>query len=442
MMDWSIEDLKKYDDRIIKIAKNKGLDWFPIDYEICDYYEMIGHMSYHGLPSHYSHWSYGKSFEKTHSLYNKGLQGLPYELIINSNPSIAYLMKENPLYLQVLIMAHCVGHSDFFKNNRTFKDTNPNVAVSNFRSARNRIQKYIENPAIGIEKVERILDAAHCIRFQTFRNNEKRIPYHEKKKKIIEDVNSQKREDFLLAPSSSDIREMTLTDDYDVLGFIIEHSKNLKDWERDLVEIVREESLYFIPQIKTKILNEGWASFWHYNIMKELDLPQSMHLPFLKMHNAVVCPHETRINPYHLGFYLFNKIEKEKGIEECFFIREVMHDTQAILQYLDINDFIELNMFSFDLHKKNNIYYISDVPDEEEGFRQVRDALIRNTGTNGIPSIYVETIEENGVLVLRHDHDGRDLEVQEANGVVDNIETLWGSPVKLFTVLEGDMWEI
>ena len=99
-------------------------------------------------------------------------------------------------------------------------------------------------------------------------------------------------------------------------------------------------------------------------------------------------------------------------------------------------------MFSFDLNKKNNVYYIEDVPDEEAGFRQVRDALVRNTGTNGIPSIYVEAIEEDGTLVLRHDHDGRDLEVQEANGVVDNIETLWGDPVKLFTVLEGDLWEI
>ena len=104
-----------------KIAEKYGLDWYPVDYEICDYYEMIGHMSYHGMPSHFNHWSYGKAFERTHFMYNAGAEGLPYELIINSDPSIAYLMRQNPLYLQVLIMAHCVGHSDFFKNNRCFK---------------------------------------------------------------------------------------------------------------------------------------------------------------------------------------------------------------------------------------------------------------------------------------------------------------------------------
>ena len=120
MSDWTVKELEEWDERVCNVAVDFGLDWFPINYDICDYYEMNGHMSYHGLPSHYDHWSYGKSFERTHQMYNHGQSGLPYELIINSNPSIAYLMKENPLYLQVLIMAHCVGHSDFFKNNITF----------------------------------------------------------------------------------------------------------------------------------------------------------------------------------------------------------------------------------------------------------------------------------------------------------------------------------
>ena len=108
--------LEEWDERIVALAKSHNLDWYPIIYETCDYYEMIGHMSYHGMPSHYNHWSFGKSFERTHFMYNAGQSGLPYELIINSNPSIAYLMRENPLYLQVLIMAHCVGHSDFARS--------------------------------------------------------------------------------------------------------------------------------------------------------------------------------------------------------------------------------------------------------------------------------------------------------------------------------------
>ena len=133
MSDWNISDLEPWDEKICEIAKQHGLDWYQIAYETCDYHEMIGHMSYHGMPSHYGHWSYGKSFERTHFMYNAGNEGLPYELIINSNPSIAYLMKENQLYLQILIMAHCVGHSDFFKNNVTFKDTDPDHIIQRLK---------------------------------------------------------------------------------------------------------------------------------------------------------------------------------------------------------------------------------------------------------------------------------------------------------------------
>ena len=168
-MDWNFELLEEWDEKISKLAKSHGLDWFPITYEVCDYYSMIGHMSYHGMPTHYGHWSYGKSFERTRQMYNLGMEGLPYELIINSDPSIAYLMRENPAYLQVLIMAHCVGHSDFFKNNRMFKNTRPESIVGRLRSAKKRIQGYVEDPTIGIEEVEKVLDAAHAIQFQNYR---------------------------------------------------------------------------------------------------------------------------------------------------------------------------------------------------------------------------------------------------------------------------------
>lgn len=169
LSEYSTKDLQEWDSKICEIAKGYGLDWFDINYEICDYYEMIGHMSYHGMPSHYNHWSYGKTFERTHLNYNMGQSGLPYEMIINSNPSTAYLMMQNPLYLQILIMAHCVGHSDFFKNNRCFKDTDPDHIVSRMRNAKKRIQGYIEDPSIGQEKVESFLDNLHAIKYQTNR---------------------------------------------------------------------------------------------------------------------------------------------------------------------------------------------------------------------------------------------------------------------------------
>jgi len=193
-MNWKIDDLELWDEKVCDTAKKSDLDWFPINYEFCDYYEMIGHMSYSGMPSHYEHWSYGKSFERTHQMYNMGVEGLPYELIINSNPSIAYLMKQNPLYLQILIMSHCVGHSDFFKNNRMFENTMPELTTSRFRNAKKRIQKYSENPNIGHRKVEKFIDAIHAIRFQIERNRIPRLSKDEIKLKIIEQYNRGKKE--------------------------------------------------------------------------------------------------------------------------------------------------------------------------------------------------------------------------------------------------------
>ena len=169
MKDWSIKELQDWDDEICKIAKEKyNLDWFPIEYEILNYREMIGAMAYTGLPTHYRHWSFGKSFERTITRYNLGMEGLPYEMIINSNPSIAYLMLENPMSTHLLTMSHCVGHSDFFKNNRMFKYTDPDNVISRFKAAGKRVQQYIEDPNIGIDKVERILDACHAIQYQIF----------------------------------------------------------------------------------------------------------------------------------------------------------------------------------------------------------------------------------------------------------------------------------
>ena len=436
MNDWSFSDLELYDERICEIAKSHNLDWFPIIYEICDYYEMIGHMSYHGMPSHYRHWSYGKSFERTHQMYNLGVEGLPYELIINANPSIAYLMRENPLYLQILIMAHCVGHSDFFKHNRIFKDTRPEQAVIKFKSARDRIKKYIENPSIGVEKVEKILDAAHSIRFQTERYGRKRISHSQIKQDYIAKINNCSD---LSLYHDVDLTKTPIDPDYDLLGFLIEHGDHYEDWEIDLLEIVRTESLYFIPQIQTKILNEGWACFWHFKIMNELELDQKYHIPFLKSHNQVVRPHIGGINPYNIGFYIFNKIERELGLEECFLTRATHDDESAIRIFLDRDDFEELNLFSYSHQRKAVV--IDDVSDKI-GWENVKQELIRNTGVNPMPRVYVDEITSAGELILVHEHDGRDLELTYAETVVNQVKNLWRGDVKLFTVIEDETWEI
>jgi len=442
-VDWKIKDLQEWDDNICKLAKELSLDWYPINYEICDYYEMIGHMSYHGMPSHYQHWSYGKSFERTHQMYNLGAEGLPYELIINSNPSIAYLMRQNPLYLQILIMAHCVGHSDFFKNNRMFSDTRPESVTSRFRNARKRIQKYSEDPSIGLKKVERFLDAIHAIKFQINRNNRKRLTRDEVKSRVISKYNQNKKNKKnnknnknILKP---DLKRRLLQPDDDFLSFLIEYGNHFEDWEIDILSIIRDESEYFIPQIKTKILNEGWASFWHYKLLHNLDLPQKFHLPFLKSHNQVIRPHIGSVNPYHLGFHIFNKIEKERGIEECFFIREVHEDVSAVRMYLEYEDFKNLNLFSYSRKKDGRT--IDEISDGI-GWEKVRDDLIKNIGDNSIPRVIVSNISTNGDLILEHIHDGRDLDLDYADNVVNSIRVLWNKDVKFFTIIEDEPWEI
>jgi stage V sporulation protein R len=435
---YTIEDLKKWDDKICAIAEKFGLDWYPINYEICDYYEMIGHMAYHGMPSHYNHWSYGKSFERTHFFYNSGQQGLPYELIINSDPSIAYLMLQNEFYLQVLIMAHCVGHSDFFKNNRCFQQTDARNVVSKMRNAKKRIQGYIENPLIGQDRVENFLDNLHTIKFQTQRYN---IPRKTKSEILQEEIQRYNRlKDEGIELDYSKLEGSLLKPDHDILSFLLEYKNNWKTWQMDLIEIVRDESWYFMPQIKTKILNEGWASFWHYKILHELNLVEDYHVPFMKMHNAVVRPHIGGVNPYHLGFYIFQKLEREHGLEKCFEVRETHDDVAAIRLFLDEEDFRKLNFFSHQKQKNGDVL-ISEVADHDD-WKVVRSDLIKNTGINTIPQIYVDRIEKQGNLVLKHEHDGRDLEIQYAEKVVDHIKSLWGNDVKLYTILEDEIWEV
>ena len=436
MSDWGLMDLTEWDDRICEIAKAHGLDWYPITYETCDYFEMLGNMAYHGMPTHYGHWSYGKSFEVQRQQYQAGMTGLPYELIINSNPCISYLMKENPLHLQILIMAHCVGHSDFFKNNRSFSFTRADTVVPRMRNAKKRIQSYIEDPSIGIEAVEAVIDSAHALSYQVPRHpteledlSEKRaawLEYHR------EDLNSGDMSEY-------DYNKIPQEPEYDILGFIAQYARKMKDWERDIIEIIRDEAYYFMPQIRTKTMNEGWACFWHYKILHELDLPQQYHIPFLKSHNQVVRPHVGSINPYHLGFYLFNKIEERHGLAECFLARDVHHDESFIRQYLTQEDCEELNLFSF--NDNPDTIEITEVSDDE-GWKHVKNILMDQIGGSSIPQIYVEDVEDD-VLILHHEHDGqRDLEISHATKVIHHTMELWKSEVKLITIVDDAPYEI
>lgn len=434
MSDWTVADLQSWDDKICQVGREFGLDWFPIDYEIIDYAEMLGAMAYTGLPTHYRHWSYGKEYERTHTLYNMGQTGLPYEMIINSNPSIAYLMRENALNIHILTMAHCVGHSDFFKQNRMFAHTDPENIIVSFKSAAKYVRQLIEDPSIGIERVEAILDAAHSIKYQV-----PRYPgiKYKSRQELIEIEKDKMAEDAYYNP---DLTKVPIQPEYNLLRFIAEHSKNLEEWERNLILIVEESSKYFIPQALTKIMNEGWACTIHQKIINELNLPDSLYLPFVKLHNQVIRPHLGQINPYHLGYTLFQKIIEEKGFEEAMTIREVHNDITFLRFYTDEDFMREHNYFSHSYNKKQQSSIVDDISDDE-GWESVRDAMITNVGLNRIPVVYVDNVGKNNTLSLIHEHDGRDLEMNYARKVFQHIKDLWRDEVKLFTIVEEEVWE-
>ncbi len=434
MSNWTVSDLEKWDEKICQVGKDFGLDWFPIDYEIIDYAEMLGAMAYTGLPTHYRHWSFGKEYERTHTLYNMGQTGLPYEMIINSNPSIAYLMRENALYIHILTMSHCVGHSDFFKMNRMFEHTDPDNIITSFKSAGKYVRQLIEDPSIGIDKVERILDAAHSIKYQV-----PRFPgiKYKTRDRIIEIEKDKMADNPGYKP---DLAKNPLRPEYNLIRFIAEHSKHLQEWERNLILIVEESSKYFIPQALTKVMNEGWACTIHQKIINELNLPDSLYLPFVKLHNQVIRPHLGQLNPYHLGYTLFQKIIEEKGFEEAMTIREVHNDITFLRFYTDEEFMREHNYFSYSFDKKQQSSTVDDISDEG-GWESVRDAMITNVGLNRVPVVFVDEIEKDNTLAIVHEHDGRDLEMNYARKVFENIKVLWGDEVKLITIVEDEIWE-
>jgi len=431
-----LEYVLKWNEAIESKAKELGLNFYPQEFEIIGFNEMLGYEAYVGMPSRYPHWSFGKSYEKNKTLYSFDLTGLPYEMVINSNPCLAYLMRENTLPLQILTMAHVYGHNDFFKNNRLFKEgTRAKLALEMFKLDGEIIREYINAPGIGYEKVERILDAAHAIRYNIGR-------VIGRKEMTDEEIRKNRIEDYKKAIENKSILDMDMVieepildkiplEPYDdVVGFIIKYGK-LEEWERDIVRIVKRETEYFMPQIETKTMNEGWASYWHYNILKSLDLPEGLHFEFLKRHNDVVAPMLGGLNPYYVGFKMFEDIEKRYGRDKIFEVRSMERDASFIRRYLTQELCEELNLFQYG--KKSFDYVIEEVSDED-GWKEIRDNLAFTAGLGSIP--YIRVIDLNTrdlTLTLEHVYDGRELEATYAKETLKYVQQLWGYKVRLLT---------
>ncbi|WP_160679972.1 SpoVR family protein [Clostridium sp. C8-1-8] len=435
-MDYTVRDLEKWNILIEETAKEVGLDFYPQEFEIIGYNEMLSYEAYVGMPSRYPHWSYGKAYEKNKTLYSLNLTGLPYEMVINSNPSLAYLMKDNTLLLQILTMAHVYGHNDFFKNNRLFKDgTDADNTLEMFKLDAETVRRYINNPSIGYQRVERVLDAAHAVRYQISRViGEKKISQSEQRKRLIEDY-SRKIENRGILDSNDPIEEpnlskIPLSPEDDLIQFIIDYG-SLEDWEKSLLSIVRRETLYFLPQIETKTMNEGWASFWHYNILKKLELPQELHFEFLKRHNDVVAPMLGGLNPYYVGFRVLEDIERRYGRDKIFEVRAIERDNSFLRKYLTEELCVELNLFQY---AKKGFDFVVDEVSDENGWKKIRDTIASNCGVGSIP--YIRVIDLNkrdNTLTLEHVFDGRELDIVYAKETLKYVQELWGYKVVLIT---------
>ncbi|MFQ5935095.1 MAG: SpoVR family protein [Acidiferrobacterales bacterium] len=454
---WTVTDLEYWDAKIREKVQEFGLSCFSQEFEVCDHAQMLGYIAYSGMPSHYPHWSYGKAYEKLKTLYDYGVSGLPYEMVINSNPSLAYLMRGNSLCLQILTIAHVYGHNDFFRNNFTFRATRPELTIDNFKVRADRVRTYAEDPSVGAPKVEEILDAAHALSLQCRRNVAIR--------KLSREEQEAEAIAAALPPSDPfhrihkpaeyeepDLTKVPLEPEDDILLFIRDHNPYMPEWQKDLLTIVHEEAQYFIPQIETKIMNEGWASYWHHKIMNSLELPEDLHMEFLVHHNQVVRPHVGSVNPYYLGFQVWHDIRRQYdeptpeeiekygkpekgGTEKIFEVREVDRDVSFLRRFLTEEMMREMDMFEH--QRKGDDIVITQVSDEQH-WRQVKETLLRNVGMGTVPVIRVEDADyqHNRVLYLKHAHDGRDLRLEYAEKTLAHLYQLWGRNVLLETSIQ------
>ena len=464
------ELLQIWDDKILQWVKFYQLNCYPQEFEICDHDDMIGYMAYSGMPSRYAHWSFGKSFERQKTMYNFGLAGLPYEMVINSNPCLAYLMRDNTLLLQILTIAHVYGHNDFFANNFTFtSNINAKYTLEMFKNHAHRVDKYIEDPSLGLEPVEAILDHAHALSFQRSRNLAiPKLSPAEQAERAYRDLQTERDPHWEIhppkAPPTTPALRYPIEPDEDLLHFIYSNNPYLSEWQRDLLQIVDQEARYFIPQMETKIMNEGWASYWHHKIMNSLQLDQGLHLEFIVRHNQVLSPIPGGLNPYHLGFIIWQDIERrwnagETGVEyksrpasyqpqtpeeelnsrgrkKIFEVRESDRDTSFLRRFLTPEIMQEVHLFQHERRGKDRV--VTKVSNDEN-WTDIRDTLIKSVGSNSLPIIKVHDADYSGtrILYLKHHHDGRDLQLEYAEQTLRHLQALWGKAVYLETELNG-----
>lgn len=484
--EWNFDTLKRTYDAIEQVAIGEmGLAPYPNQIELISSEQMLDAYSSIGMPVFYHHWSFGKRFAHDEKMYRKGYSGLAYEIVINSNPCISYIMEENTMMMQTLVMAHAAfGHNHFFKNNYLFKEqTDAGGILDYLNFAKSYIAKCEER--YGITAVERILDAAHALMDQgvnrygrkarpslsdelaraearqahaqeTFSDLWRTLPAGQRKRDGGGDADrsAAARQDALGLPEEN------------LLYFLEKFSPKLKQWERELLRIVRNIAQYFFPQRQTKVMNEGCATFVHYKIMNRLydqgKIGEGAMLEFLASHTAVVFqpdfddPRYSGINPYALGFEMMCDIERiatDPTEEDRRFMPQIAgrgdamsvlkdawanyRDDSFIAQFLSPHLMRKMKLFKLENLAAQPHYRVAAIHDDR-GYNDVRRALAKqyDPGLRD-PNIQVTSADLAGDrrLILTHKmHNEVPLAERDALAVLGHVAELWGFDVELVGV--------
>ncbi|OED35438.1 SpoVR family protein [Chromatiales bacterium (ex Bugula neritina AB1)] len=472
--DWTFELIESYDRQIARIAGKYRLDTYPNQIEIIRSDQMMDAYASVGMPIGYNHWSYGKQFLNVERDYKRGQMGLAYEIVINSNPCIAYLMEENTMTMQALVIAHaCYGHNSFFKNNYLFKSwTDADSIIDYFVFARGFISRCEERYGTG--EVEALLDSCHAL--MHYGTDRYKRPYPISAAEEL--ARQQEREEYIQQQVNDLWRTIPLRSNNNntestprfpeepqenLLYFIEKNAPLLEPWQREIVRIVRKIAQYFYPQRQTQVMNEGWATFWHYTLLNDLFdeglVDDGFMMEFLHSHSSVVAqpdfdsPHFSGINPYALGFAMMRDIKRicedptdedkrwfpqmagSDWLDSMHFAMENFKDESFIQQYLSPRVIRDFHLFCI-IDDDNSDTIDVNAIHNEEGYRQVREALAQhyNLSTQE-PDIQIYEIDVRGdrSLTLRHQQNTRKPLSDDTEEVLKHLYRLWGFDVYLFS---------
>lgn len=459
-------------------ARSSGLDFFTTIFEAVDYKQLNEIAAYGGFPTRYPHWRWGMQYERLSKSYTYGLSVI-YEMVINNDPCYAYLLRANSLVAQKTVIAHVFGHSDFFKNNFWFSKTNRKM-LDQMANHATIIRKIMND--VGQEEVENFIDT--CLSLENlidvqspFKSKGKDLSEEEKEQAILQPItkidskpymDSYVNPDSFLQKQKEKIEEQSKQlqsfpeePTQDILNFLLEYAP-IKTWQRRILRIIRDEYLYFAPQGQTKILNEGWATYWHSKMMTSIaPLSASEIVDYCDHYSGVVANHPSQLNPYRLGVELLRHVEERwdkgkfgreysqiedpkkrsewdkntgQGLEKLFQIRSIHNDVTFIDEFLDEDFCHRSKMFLYDYNPKTSKYVIVD-----RDFKKIKQAILKQLTNLGQPIIKIidANYKNRGELYLIHYHDGEDLKYDYLVECLKNLYKIWTRPIHIETLFEG-----